>query len=287
MPMSKPSAGNSAQPCAATSAEPCAEPRTEPPAESTPLLAVQRGVATITLNRPSQRNSLHDEDLHCLLGYFTQLNADASVRVVVLTAATAGQAKPVFSAGYHVGGFERSGHDPRLFETVPDALERLRPLTLCALNGSVYGGATDLLLACDLRIGLAGSELRMPALALGLHYYPSGLGRYVSRLGLNLAKRAFLSAQAIPCEQLQQVGLFEELVGADQFGAVVSTWVHRLASLAPLAAQATKQSLNEIAAGRVDEPSLRARENLTAQSHDFAEGRAAFHARRAAKFEGR
>jgi enoyl-CoA hydratase/carnithine racemase len=262
-------------------------PAANPLPESTPGLAVQGGVATITLNRPSQRNSLHDEDLHCLLGYFTQLNADAAVRVVVLTAETAGQAKPVFSAGYHVGGFERSGHDPRLFEKIPDALERLRPLTLCALNGSVYGGATDLLLACDLRIGLAGSEFRMPAVALGLHYYPSGLGRYVSRLGLNMAKRAFLSAQAIPCGQLQAVGLFEQLVGAAEFDAVVNNWVHRLSNLAPLAAQATKQSLNEIAAGRFDEPSLRAREDLTAQSRDFAEGRAAFHERRGPKFEGR
>ncbi len=279
MPISKLSAENSA--------EPSAEPLTGPPAESKPLLAVHGNVATITLNRPSQRNSLRDEDLHCLLGYFTQVDADASVRVVVLTAETAGQPKPVFSAGYHVGGFDGSGHDPRLFETVPDALERLRPLTLCALNGSVYGGATDLLLACDLRVGLAGSEFRMPALALGLHYYPSGLGRFVSRLGLNLAKRAFLSAEAIPCEQLQQVGLFEQLVNAQAFDAAVNGWVYKLASLAPLAAQATKQSLNEIAAGRFDEPSLRRRETLTAQSRDFAEGRAAFRERRAAKFEGR
>ena len=264
-----------------------AETSVQPPAESKPLLAVQGSVATITLNRPSQRNSLHDEDLHCLLGYFAQLNADASVRVVMLTAETAGQPKPVFSAGYHVGGFEQSGHDPRLFEKVPDALERLRPLTLCALNGSVYGGATDLLLSCDLRIGLVGTELRMPAVALGLHYYPSGLGRYVSRLGLNLAKRAFLSAQAISCEELQAVGLFEVLVDSNAFDETVESWVHRLVSLAPLAAQATKQSLNEMAAGRFDEPCLRAREDLTAQSHDFAEGRAAFRERRAAKFEGR
>ena len=74
---------------------------------------------------------------------------------------------------------------------------------------------------------------------------------------------------------------------ADGFDAAVNVWVQRLASLAPLAAEATKQSLNEIAAGRFDEPRLRARESLTAQSRDFAEGRAAFHERRAPKFEGR
>jgi enoyl-CoA hydratase/carnithine racemase len=53
---------------------------------------------------------------------------------------------------------------------VPETLARARPVTICALNGSVYGGATDVVLACDLRIGLQGLEWRMPATALGLHY---------------------------------------------------------------------------------------------------------------------
>ena len=80
-------------------------PAANPPAESTPKLVVQGRVATITLNRPSQRNSLHDEDLHCLLGIFAQLDADVSVRVVLLTAETAEQAKPVFSARLPRGRF--------------------------------------------------------------------------------------------------------------------------------------------------------------------------------------
>jgi enoyl-CoA hydratase/carnithine racemase len=166
--------------------------------EGPPTLTTEGSVATITLRRPSQRNSLHDEDLRVLLRYFAQLDADVSVRVLVLRAATEGQAKPVFSAGYFVGGFEAEGHDPSLFEQVPQALARMRPITVCALQGSVYGGATDLMLACDLRLGLLGAEFRMPATALGLHYYPSGLRRYVSRLGLGLAQQAFLTARALP-----------------------------------------------------------------------------------------
>jgi len=245
------------------------------------------GVATIRLRRPSRRNSLGDDDLHCLLAYFSQLEADASVRVVVLTAQTADHAKPVFCAGYHLGGFDSEQHDPRLFEQVPDALESLRPLTLCALNGSVYGGATDIVLACDLRLGLVGTEFRMPAVALGLHYYPSGLRRYVSRLGVNGAKRAFLTAQALRSEQLFEWGLFEELLTVTDFDPAVRAWALRLAQLAPLAAQATKQSINEIAAGCFDETLLRARETLTMQSQDFAEGRAAFAERRAPRFSGR
>ena len=93
---------------------------------------------------------------------------------------------------------------------------------------------------------------------VGLHYYPSGLRRYVSRLGLNMAKRAFLTAQALRCEQLNELGLFEQLLAPDEFDAALGAWTQRLAQLALLAVQATKQSLNEIAAGHFDESTLRA-----------------------------
>ena len=255
--------------------------------EASPRLHIAEGVATIRLCRPAQRNSLHDADLHALLAMFGQLDADPAVRGVVLTADTRGQKRPVFCAGYHVGGFDSGQHDPRLFEKVPEAIERARPITVCALNGSVYGGATDMVLACDLRVALAGCEWRMPAAALGLHYYPSGLRRYVSRLGLAGAKRAFLTAQALPVESLAALGAFEAVVAADAFDAALQSLVQSAAALAPLAAQATKQSLNEIAAGRFDEAALRERETQTLHSADFAEGRAAIAERRPPRFVGR
>jgi enoyl-CoA hydratase/carnithine racemase len=258
-----------------------------PPAgEGPPSLTIDGAVATIHLRRPSQRNSLHDVDLHTLLRHFAQLDADTAVRVVVLSAATEGQPRPVFSAGYNVAGFDSGAHDPLLFERVADALARLRPITVCALRGSVYGGATDLVLACDLRIGLVGTEFRMPAAALGLHYYPSGLRRYVSRLGLGLAQRAFLTAQALTIEELAAVGLFQRVADPEGFDAARAALVESVAKLAPLAAQLTKQSLNELAAGCYDELALRERELRTTRSADFAEGRAAFAQRRGPRFTG-
>lgn len=261
-----------------------------PPEAGPPRLQIDKPshIATLTLRRPAQRNSLTDDDLHALLDAIAQVDAEPAVRVLVLRADTTGQPRPVFSAGYHVGGFDQGDHGPQLFERVPEALERARPLTLCAMNGSVYGGATDLVLACDLRLALAGTELRMPACMLGLHYYPSGLRRYVNRLGLNLAKRAFLTGQALPVQLLADAAqLFEQVADGAQFDAAVQHLATRMAGLAPLAAQATKQSLNEIAAGRYDDALLRGREAASMASADFAEGRAAFAARRPPRFSGR
>lgn len=254
--------------------------------EHLPSLDVSAAVATIRLRRPAQRNSICDADLHWLLDTFAALDADLAVRVVVLTADTANQKRPVFCSGYDIGGFDSVHHDPRLFEKVPEALEAMRPITLCALNGSVYGGATDIVLACDLRVALASCEFRMPACALGLHYYPSGLRRYVSRLGVNGAKRAFLTGQALPVEELLALGLFGQVVDASAFDAAWRALAQQAASLAPLAAQATKRSINEIAAGQIDNDRLRERETFTLRSADFAEGRSAFAAKRSPRFTG-
>lgn len=244
------------------------------------------GIATIELRRPAQRHALTDADLRTLREHVAQVDRHPGLRVLVLRARTDGQARPVFCAGYHFSGFDDAGHDADLFEQVADAIAAARPVTVAALGGSVYGGATDLVLACDLRIGRAGGEFRMPAGALGIHYYPSGLRRYVARLGLDLAKQAFLTAQPIPFERLHTLGVLVELAVPEAFEAAVDRLTRHVAALAPLALQLTKQSLDEIAAGRAHDATLRQRGAQTRASADFVEGRAAFAERRPPRFRG-
>jgi len=252
--------------------------------EGTPLLNSTAGVATLTLRRPKQRNSLNDEDLQILLNYFDVIN-NTAIDVVVLRASTDGQRQPVFSAGYNVAGFDDDALAPLRFERIVEAFEQLRPITVCALNGSVYGGATDLVLASDFVVAQTGLYWRMPALALGLHYYPSGLRRYINRLGLNLSKRAFLLGEAMAFEHLSDSGVFEALVASDEFEPTLERVVQQLSRMAPRASQDTKKSLNEIAAGHYDQAVLSARSESSALGQEFAEGRQAFAQRRAPRFK--
>ncbi len=243
------------------------------------------GVATLTLARPRHLNRLHREDLLALQRQFAALAADPTVRALVLTGS--GRA---FCAGFHIGEFEdeatASAH-PRLFEQTVDALEALPLPTVARLNGSVYGGATDLALACDFRVGVHGMELRMPAARLGLHYYPSGLQRYVSRLGLQAAKRLFLLAETVDADTLHALGYLDELCAPEALDAAVQRLMHALAANAPLAVRGMKRSLNEVARGEVDEAVLRQRIDACAGSADLREGIAAFSQRREPRFSGR
>lgn len=253
---------------------------------SPPVLRVSGAVATITLNRPQHRNRLEDGDLLVLLKHIAAVNADTSVRALVLTARP-NQPRPVFSAGYHLGAFRDDGETgPMPFERVPDALAGARPITLCALPGSVYGGATDLALACDFRFGVEGMEWRMPAGALGLHYYPSGMQRYVARLGLGVARRLFLLADTVPDRDLLALGFIDKLLPPAELPAAIESWCQQVLAMGPLAVQGMKQTLNEIALGCAQPGLWREREAATKASADFAEGRTAFAERRAPRFEG-
>jgi enoyl-CoA hydratase len=246
------------------------------------------GCATVTLQRPRHRNRLHREDLITLQAQFAQAAADPAVRLLVLTATG-----PVFCAGFHLGELEASSSedsastDPQLFEHTVDQLEALPLPTVARLNGSVYGGATDLALACDFRVGVAGMELRMPAARLGLHYYPRGLQRYVTRLGLQAAKRLFLLAEAVPADELLRIGYLDELVAADALDATVQRLAQALEAGAPLALRGMKLSLNEIARGSFDAATLDERVRRCATSDDLREGLAAFSERRSPRFVGR
>src|SRR5437879_3616664 len=123
-----------------------------PPGESSaPIVTIAGGRATIRLNRPRQHNRIEPDDLAVLQDTFSRIDNDPAIRVLVLT----GTGKS-FSSGYHIGALverhaaqrdvPRDGAEPGSdsFERAVDRLEALRVPTIAALNGSVYGGSTDL-----------------------------------------------------------------------------------------------------------------------------------------------
>lgn len=252
---------------------------------STPLLTIDGARATIRLNRPKHLNRLQAEDLEALLKLFDRIEADPALRVLVLTGT-----RRAFSAGYDLGSISDPAGNAQeetaasAFEATVDRLEDLALPTICRLNGGVYGGATDLALACDFRIGVDNAEMFMPAARLGLHYYRSGIGRYVSRLGVNNAKKLFLTAQRIDAPEMLRIGFLTAMVPPEALDEEVDRLAAILAGNAPIALRGMKRTINEIARGKLDEAAADRRAIESMRSAEVEEGMRAFAEKRPPKF---
>jgi enoyl-CoA hydratase/carnithine racemase len=253
---------------------------------SAPVLQIEGPRATIRLNRPRHLNRLQAEDLETMKALFDRIEADPAIRVLVLTGT--GRA---FSAGYDLNSVaDRAsssageGTAGSAFEVMVDRLEDLSVPTICRLNGGVYGGSTDLALACDFRIGVDTAEMFMPAARLGLHYYKSGIRRYVSRLGTDNAKRLFLTAEKIGAAEMLRIGYLTQMVPMASLDQEVDRLATMLAGNAPVAMRGMKRTINEIARGKLDEAAADRRARESMRGDEIKEGVKAFAEKRPPKF---
>ncbi len=208
-----------------------------------PALEVAGPVATIRLRRPAEHNRIDPDDVAIIRGYLDAGKHYPAARALVFT----GTGETSFSSGYTVDAIV--GRLDRHFEELLDAIERFPLPTICALNGSVYGGATDLALCCDFRLGVRGSRMFMPAAKFGLHYYPGGLRRAVAALGAAQAKRVFLTAQTIDADEMLRIGFLTELVERQELTRRVDAYVAALAECEPGVVRSMKRQIDAIAAG--------------------------------------
>jgi enoyl-CoA hydratase/carnithine racemase len=255
-------------------------------AASAPILEISGARATIRLNRPKQRNKLESGDLSELMKLFDRIEADSTIRVLVLTGTGI-----AFSSGYDLNSVAdratSANEQPSAgsaFEVVVNRLEDLGVPTICRLNGGVYGGSTDLALACDFRIGVDTAEMFMPAARLGLHYYKSGIARYVSRLGVDNAKMLFLAAQKITAPEMLRIGYLTAMVPAEALDEEVDRLATILAGNAPLAMRGMKRAINEFARGKLDEEAADLRHRESMRGDEIKEGIKAFAEKRAPNF---
>jgi len=254
----------------------------------TVLLAVDGPRATITLNDPAKHNRLDAAGLRKLRAAIETADADPEVRVTVLT----GTGEKSFCSGYDLGSIspdteEEPAEERDSFEAVMDRLEAMRMPTLCALNGGVYGGATDMALACDFRLGVRGMRFFMPAGRFGLHYYPGGLRRYTQKVSPSFAKRAFLLSEDFTDEDLLRAGYLDWLVDRADFPRKVDEIAARLGGLAPLALSNMKRAIEQFAQAEPDIPRIRDGILECQTSDDLREGLTALREKRTPAFKGR
>ncbi|HPU52509.1 MAG TPA: enoyl-CoA hydratase-related protein, partial [Burkholderiaceae bacterium] len=111
----------------------------------------------------------------------------------------------------------------------------------------------------------------MLAARFGLHYYAGGMRRYVSRLGLSAAKKLFLTAMTVECDEMLRMGFLTEAVAPEHFASRIGEYLAAIGQTEPLAVRSMKRQLNHIAEGRFDELTMRAANRASMTSPQLRE----------------
>ena len=247
------------------------------------LLDIKSPVAYITLNKSSSRHSLNNDDIHLFHSILDQIEGNDEIRFIVLSSSETA----VFCAGAsfeHVKDLSLRGD---ILSPLAERLLKSKLLSVCLLNGSVYGGGVELSLACDFRLGLESNMLHVPISQLGLSYSAFGLKLYHSKLGLQLSKRILVTAEKIDAKTLLSQGFYDYLfTDEDAARDFISSFIQRVSALAPLAVVGMKQALNTISIGDFDQEHYEKHVDLCVDSRDRKEGFKALLERRAPVFKG-
>jgi methylmalonyl-CoA decarboxylase len=254
------------------------------------LTDVQELIGTIILNQPANRNALSENLLGEMIAALRAFQEEG-VRVVVIRAPAEAR---VWSSGHDIS--ELPPNEDPLHYSVP--LERAlravkkypRPV-IAMVHGSVWGGAVELVLCCDIVIGDETCQFAITPANLGLPFNTVGLLDFMRRLPLNLVKEMFFTAAPVKAVEAHKWGILNHLVDSGELEKFTYDLSRQIASKAPLTIAVIKDQLRVLTEAEPIAPVVMERieelRHMVAHSEDYVEGIRAFKEKRPPVFQGK
>ena len=253
------------------------------------LVARVGAIVTLTFNRPQARNAMTWGMYQRLYDTCEEVDADASIRVLVLK----GAGGKAFVAGTDIGQFSefKSGEDGLRYEREGNQrmgrIGRVTKPVIAMIEGVAVGGGFGIAAGADVRIATPDSRFGLPmARTLGNCLSMQAYASFMELLGASRLKEMMLTARLLSAQEALGAGFVHELVAAEAIDARVQELARTIASHAPITLRVTKEAIRRIQAARSvpDGDDLIA---LTYASADFREGVRAFVDKRAPVWTGK
>jgi len=253
-------------------------------------LAVDSGIATITLNRPDKRNAISYELIDDLIRALEDVKKSAA-RTLILTGA--GKA---FCSGMDLDDLksligrtpEQNLEDSRKMVSLFRSLYEFPKPTIAAVNGAAIAGGTGLALLCDFTLAVPEAKFGYTEVRIG--FVPAIVATFLLRqVGEKIARDLLLTGRIFEVQEALKMGLINEIVPAEKLLPRARELAAQLAQNSPLSLFNTKRLLTDHARAELDmQIEAAVRENAgIRESADFREGVESFLEKRNPKWTGR
>jgi enoyl-CoA hydratase len=226
---------------------------TAPQAENV-LVTRDGDCAVVTLNRPDKLNPLDRVTIATLLDVVTGLEADRSLRCVIVTGA--GRA---FSAGGDLDGYLSLYRDAQAFRVFLDsfyrllaAIERSEKIYIAAINGACVAGGLELLLSCDAVLAADSAVIGDGHLNFGQLPGAGGSQRLPRAIGALRAKHLMLTGRMIDAAEAERIGLVGEVVPAADLLGRAQAFARDLSTKSPAGLRGAKYLVNQGLGGTLE-----------------------------------
>ena len=248
-------------------------------------------IGEIALNNPAKHNALSTALIDELCAALEQMLL-AQVRVVVLRGPAGAK---VFSAGHDVRELPTNGRDPLTYDDPVRRVIRMIELfpapVIAMVEGSVWGGACELVMSCDIIIAGDDTTFAVTPAKLGMPYNISGVQNFLNAGGMPLCKEMLFTAQPIGVERLVVQGIVSQAVPRADLERLTWTIAEQIARNSPLVISLLKEELRLLSASHNLRPEtferVQAMRRLVYDSEDYQEGIRAFFEKRPPRFEGK
>ena len=255
----------------------------------TPYCIVDDHIGVITLNH-GKVNALSKTLLDHIVSALEALQSTA-VRVVILRAQAGAR---VFSAGHDVNELPTNGRDPLTYNDplrqVVRAIEHCPLPVIAMIEGTVWGGACELVMGCDLIIAASDSTFALTSSKLGVPYNISGALNFLKVAGLHLLKEMLFTGEPVSASRLETFGIVNHVVVHEDLEPFTMRLAHTIARNSPLVHRVLKEEIRALANAHPLIPETHERVQALRRevydSHDYQEGIHAFLEKRTPQFRG-
>lgn len=234
-----------------------------------------RGVATLTMNRPELHNAFDEKLIQEMSAKLDAVNADPAVCVLVLTGAGLG-----FSAGADLDWMRRmAGYDwddnqreARQLAGLMQRLDTMRMPTIARVQGSAFGAGVGLVACCDIAVAVSDALFSFSETKLGL--IPAVVSPYVVRaIGARAARRYFITAERFNASKAQRLGLIHKMAERDELDSEINLFIEPLLHNGPAAMSAAKALVAMVEGRQIDEALIEETTRRIADVRTSTEGR--------------